>query len=72
MDMQFAVTWSHSQQCAHIESVRTMLAVNRRNWAFRRGTDYVVIALCDTRTEADAVVDALHSTRDRIDLQANG
>ena len=60
----YAVSWSQTQQCAHVDTLARTVEGNRRAWATLRTHDFLIVAICTTRGEADAVCQALQETRE--------
>ena len=67
MDLEpdiWVVLWSATQRAVHIDTVQKMLESNRAAFNERRRTDYIVMAVTNSRERADEIAEDLKRRRD--------
>ena len=67
MDLEpdiWVVLWSATQRAVHIDTVQKMLESNRAAFNERRRTDYIVMAVTNSREKAEEIADDLKRRRD--------
>ncbi len=59
----YVITWSTSQKCFHIETIKQMLATNQHAFKHKSELDFIVLGFAATNEAAQAIADTLRAQR---------
>lgn len=62
----YAVEYSGTQDCFHIDTLNHVLQLNQRNALQRKSNDYEIIAITDSIDKANEVCETFRSQQSRV------